>query len=76
MPRVIDLLRQRHPALLDAERRAFRWLQSARRNRTAVGPAEVSYEGARLARLRAENAIRRELGLDEVPERANTKAPR
>lgn len=76
MPKVIDLLRSRWPEVLDEEQRAFRRLQSARKQRHAVGPAEVSYEGARVARLRAENLIREELGLPLVPVVADTEVPR
>lgn len=75
MPSVKELLRQRHQHLLDIERSEFRRLQSARSNRKAVGPAVIAYEAARLARLRAENLIRGELGLEPVPEVANVNAP-
>jgi hypothetical protein len=76
VPRVNDLLRERYPEVLAEQQRAFRWLQSAKRNRFKVARATEAYKAATLARLQAENVIRRELHLPIIPERVDTKAPR
>jgi hypothetical protein len=76
MPKVNDLLRERHPELLAEEARAFRWLQAARKLGKKVAIAIEAYTRACTHRRIAENAIRRELGLDPISLTIDTEAPR